>query len=190
MGREILAIQHPVRRIGIIGVGVGTLAAYVKPGNLFRFYEINPLVIEVAKTNFTFLNNCEGTVELVPGDARIALECEAPQRFDLLALDAFDGHVIPVHLLTREAFALYAQHLAPGGVIAVHATSKYTDLAPMVYRIAASIGRNAHAITNRPDLPRRVMASTWIVSRGHRPAQSDEHVWHDNYSNPIEVMKF
>ena len=124
VGREILAIQHPVRRIGIIGLGVGTLAAYAKPGDLFRFYEINPLVMEVAKTNFNFLNNCEGTVELVPGDARIALGREAPQRFDLLALDAFDGRVIPVHLLTREAFALYAQHLAPEGVIAVHATSK------------------------------------------------------------------
>jgi spermidine synthase len=175
-------------RIGIIGLGMGTLAAYAKPGDLFRFYEINPLVIEVAKTNFTFLNHCEGTVELVPGDARIALGREAPQGFDLLALDAFDGRVVPVHLLTREAFALYAQHLAPEGVIAVHATSKYTDRAPMIYRIAASIGRNAH--TNRPDLPRRVMASTWIVSRGHPPPQSDRHVWRDDYSNPIEIMKF
>jgi hypothetical protein len=190
VGREISAIRHPFRRIGVIGLGVGTLAAYAKPGDLFRFYEINPLVTELAKTDFSFLGECQGTVELVPGDARVSLEREGAQRFDLLAVDAFDGDAIPVHLLTREAFELYLRHLAPGGIIAVHATSKYTDLAPVVSRIAASLGRNAQTVTNQADVPRRVMASTWIISRGERPVQSNEHVWRDDYINPIEILKF
>jgi hypothetical protein len=190
VGREISAIRHPFRRIGIVGLGVGTLAAYAKPGDLFRFYEINPLVTELAKTEFSFLGECQGTVELVPGDARVSLEREGAQRFDLLAVDAFDGDAIPVHLLTREAFELYLRHLAPGGVIAVHATSKYTDLAPVVFRIAASLGRNAQTVTNHADVPRRVMASTWIIFRGERPVHSNEHVWRDDYSNPIEILKF
>jgi len=169
---------------------VGTLAVYAKPGDLFRFYEISPLVAELAKTDFSFLGDCRGTVELVPGDARVSLEREGAQCFDLLAVDAFEGDAIPVHLLTREAFELYLRHLAPGGVIAVHATSKYTDLASVVYRIAASLGRNIQTVTNQADLPRRVMASTWIISRGERPVESNEHVWRDDYSNPIEILKF
>ena len=190
VGREISSIRHPVRRIGVIGLGVGTLAAYAKPGDLFRFYEINPLVTELAKTDFSFLGDCPGTVELVPGDARVSLERDGAQRFDLLAVDAFEGDAIPVHLLTREAFELYIRHLAPGGVIAVHATSKYTDLAPVVYRIAASLGRNTQTVTNQADLPRRVMASTWIISRGEWPVESNEHVWRDDYSNLIEILRF
>jgi spermidine synthase len=169
---------------------VGTLAVYAKPGDLFRFYEISPLVAELAKTDFSFLGDCRGTVELVPGDARVSLEREGAQCFDLLAVDAFEGDAIPVHLLTREAFELYLRHLAPGGVIAVHATSKYTDLASVVYRIAASLGRNIQTVTNQADLSRRVMASTWIISRGERPVESNEHVWRDDYSNPIEILKF
>lgn len=190
VGRAISAIQHSPRRIGIIGLGVGTLAAYAKPGDLFRFYEINPLVIEAAKTEFRFLADCRGTVEIVSGDARVALEHEARQQFDLLAVDAFEGAAIPVHLLTWEAFNLYVQHLAPGGVIAVHVTSKYTDLAPMIYRIADSLGRHAQKITSASDFPRRVVASTWIILRGERPVRHDDHVWRDDYSNPIEILKF
>jgi hypothetical protein len=90
----------------------------------------------------------------------------------------------------QEAFELYLRHLAPGGVIAVHATSKYTDLAPVVYRIAASLGRSVQTVTNQPNLPRRVMTSTWIILRGERSVESNEHVWRDDYSNPIEILKF
>jgi hypothetical protein len=190
VGREISAIQNPARRIGVIGLGVGTLAAYARPGDSFRFYEINPLVTELAKTEFRFLRECRGRVELVPGDARVSLEREDGQRFDLLAVDAFEGDAIPVHLLTQEAFELYLRHLAPGGVIALHATSKYTDLAPVVDGIAASLGRKTRTITNAEDLPRRVMAATWIISRGEWPVENNGHVWRDDYSNPIEILKF
>jgi hypothetical protein len=190
VGREIRAIEHPFRRIGIIGLGAGTLAAYAKHGDLFRFYEINPLVIELAKTDFSFLRDCQGTVELVSGDARFALERERAQRLDLLVVDAFGGDAVPVHLLTQEAFQLYLLHLVRGGVIAVHITSKYTDLAPVVYRIAASLGRNAETVTSQPDLPRRVMASTWIILRGEGPVVSNARVWRDDYSNPIGIVKF
>jgi hypothetical protein len=190
VGREILAIKHPGRRIGIIGLGVGTLAVYAKPGDLFRFYEINPLVIELAKTDFRFLRDCRGAVEIVPGDARLALERERAQHFDLLVVDAFGGDAVPVHLLTQEAFELYLRHLAPEGAMAVHITSKYTDLAPVVYRIAASLGRNAQTVASQPDLARSVMASTWILLRGERPAQNNVRVWRDDYSNPIQILKF
>jgi hypothetical protein len=190
VGQEISAIRHSARRIGIIGLGVGTLAAYAKPGDVFRFYEINPLVTELAKTYFSFLTDCRGTVELVQGDARIALEHELPQHFDLLVVDAFEGDVMPVHLLTLEAFNLYVRHLVPGGAIAVHATSKYTDLAPVVYRIGAELGRNAQTISNPPDLPRGVALAVWIILRGEGPVQHSEHVWRDDYSNPIEILRF
>ena len=102
------------RRVGVVGLGAGTLAAYGRPGDVYRVYEINPLVIRLAETEFTYLRESPAEVAVLIGDARRRLEGEPPQAFDLLAVDAFSGDSIPAHLLTQEALALYMRHLAPG----------------------------------------------------------------------------
>ncbi len=126
------------RHIGVIGLGAGTLAAYGRPGDRVRFYEINPLVIDVAQHLFTFTRDTPASVTIVPGDARLSLTAEPSQAFNVLVVDAFSGDSIPVHLLTREALTLYRRHLAPGGVLAVHISNQYLDLAPVLARLAAS----------------------------------------------------
>ena len=146
-----LAIEHAQRQsdrchIGVVGLGVGTLATYARPGDRVRFYEINPQVAEVARNTdwFRYLADCRGDVEVVLGDARLQLERElaaaGPHGFDVLCLDAFSGDAIPAHLLTAEAFAIYDRHLRPGGVLAVHITNTYLDLYPVVRRLAEHQG--------------------------------------------------
>jgi hypothetical protein len=123
-------------RIGVIGLGAGTLAAYGQPGDLIRFYEINPDVIAVAKRDFSFCRDSAARVEFVPGDARIVLEAELkrdrPGDFDVLIVDAFSGDAIPIHLLTRECFAIYRQHLKRDGLLLVHISNRFLDLSPVV----------------------------------------------------------
>lgn len=128
--------RQPNRRIGLVGLGAGTLSAYGRAGDLFRYYEINPEIQRLAETRFTYLKHSPSRVEVVRGDARLSLENEPPQQFDLLVLDAFSSDAIPVHLLTREAFALYLRHLNPDGVIAVHLSNRYLHLWPVVQGIA------------------------------------------------------
>ena len=134
------ALSPGRRRIGVIGLGTGTMAAFGREGDYLRFYEINPQVQHIATTWFTYLTNCAGTVEVVLGDARLSMEKEPPQHFDLLVLDAFSSDAIPVHLLTREAFELYQRHLNPNGVIAVHISNHYLDLEPVVVNLARHFG--------------------------------------------------
>ena len=117
-------------RVGVIGLGTGTTAAYGRAGDYYRFYEINPQVRAIAETEFTFLADCPCRVETAIGDARLSLEREAPQNFDVLAVDAFSGDSIPVHLLTTEAMQLYSRHLKPDGILAFHISNRYLDLRP------------------------------------------------------------
>jgi len=124
------------RRIGVIGLGAGTLAAYGRSGDAMRFYEINPQVIDIAQHEFTFLRDSAARVEVSLGDARLSLAAEPPQRFDLLVIDAFTGDAIPVHLLTVEALDLYRHHLQPHGIIAFHVSNLYLNLVPVVQRLA------------------------------------------------------
>jgi hypothetical protein len=123
-------------RIGVIGLGIGTMAAYGRTGDVMRFYEINPQVIAIAQHEFTFLSDSAARVEVAQGDARLSLAAEAPQRFDVLVIDAFTGDAIPVHLLTVEALDLYLRHLQPHGIIAFHVSNLYLDLVPVVGRLA------------------------------------------------------
>lgn len=125
------------RHIGLIGLGAGTLATYGRPGDVFRFYEINPNTKLIAETQYTFLSNCTARVEVVLGDGRLSLENATPQAFDLLVLDAFSGDAVPVHLLTREAFAIYLRHVKPDGVIALHVSNRNLDLVPVALGAAA-----------------------------------------------------
>ena len=106
------------QRVALIGLGTGTLAAYGRIGDFYRFYEINPMVPRIAHTYFTYLKQSDALVDIRMGDARLSLERQSPQNYDLIAVDAFSSDAIPVHLLTREALALYFRHLKPRGVLA------------------------------------------------------------------------
>ena len=131
------------RRIGILGLGCGTLAAYGRSGDTIRIYEINPLVLEIAHSEFTYLGDTPAHVETVLGDGRLSLEREPSQQFDVLVMDAFSGDSVPVHLITREAFQTYLRHLKPGGILAVNVSNKHLDLRPVMERGAAAVGRIA-----------------------------------------------
>jgi hypothetical protein len=128
------------RRIGAVGLGCGTLAAWGRKGDTFRFYEINDDVARLATSTFTYLKDSKAKTELVMGDARLRMEGEPDQQYDVIILDAFSSDAIPVHLLTLEAFATYQRHLKPDGAIVVHVSNRYLDLHPVVYRIAEKIG--------------------------------------------------
>lgn len=138
--------RHGKMKVGVIGLGIGTLAAYGQPGDIYRFYEINPLVIRLANGEngfFSFLSDSRQRgviIEIIPGDARLSLERELQQgevqAYDVLIADAFNGDAIPVHLLTQEAFSLYLQHLAPNGILAIHITNRHLDLTPIVWQAA------------------------------------------------------
>ncbi len=143
IGRALLTLKgRPGARVGVVGMGSGTVAAYGERGQVFRFYDINPDMVRIARQHFYFLEEMEtrgGTIEIAIGDARQNLEREPAQRFDVMLLDAFSGDAVPVHLLTREAFQVYLRHLNPGGIIAVHVSNRYLALAPVIESLAISI---------------------------------------------------
>lgn len=193
------------KRVGVVGLGAGTLAAYASPGDYYRFYEINDDVIEMAEQHFTFLQDCQAEHDLVLGDARLSLEREPDQQFDLLVLDAFSGDAIPTHLLTREAFGIYQRHLAEGGVLAIHVSNKHLDLRPVVLGTCDEFELETLYITTRPDAATQQTGSQWIIASKNRQFLSDDtmqsaatqlgpHIvyakpWTDNFSNLLEVLK-
>jgi spermidine synthase len=135
--------DRPDARVGIVGMGAGTTACYARAGQQWRFYEINPDISRLARKHFTYLADAEkrgAKIETILGDARLMLERESDQRLDVLLLDAFSGDAIPVHLLTKEAFAIYRRHMKPDGIIVVHVTNTYLALAPVVEKLAEDIG--------------------------------------------------
>lgn len=144
IGRALDRLKdRPDARVGIVGMGTATAACYGQKGHVFRFYEINPDIIRLARSYFYYLSDMEnrgGTVEIAHGDARLNLEREPPQKFDVLLLDAFSGDAIPVHLLTKQAFEIYRRHMKPDGIIAVHVTNRYLNLASVVNKIAVELG--------------------------------------------------
>lgn len=158
-----LAERETPRHVGVVGLGVGTLAAYARPGDRFRFYEINPIVTDLARSEFRFLGTTPAAVTVVPGDGRLSLEREADQRFDVLVIDAFSGGSIPVHLLTKEAFDVYFRHLAPDGVLAVHVSNKFLDLAPVVGLAASGRGVPAAVLATAADPETRTFEATWVL---------------------------
>jgi hypothetical protein len=192
------------KRIGVIGLGAGTLAAYGKPGDFFRFYEINPQVIAVANTWFTFLKQSPAKSEVILGDARLSLEGEPPQQFDVIAVDAFSGDAIPVHLLTKEAFAVYFRHLKPDGILAVHTSNTYLNLAPVVKMLAEDADYATRLIASDEDAPRLISSSDWVlVTRNQEFLNKPEtfagsqiievpsrlRLWTDDYNNLFEILR-
>lgn len=195
------------RRIGVIGLGAGTIAAYGRAGDSLRFYEINPLVTSIAASLFTYTRETPAAVTIVPGDARLSLAKEAPQHFDVLVVDAFSGDSIPVHLLTREALDLYRRHLAPGGVIAFHISNQYLDLAPVIARLAEStqsgIPLIAREIDTRANEGRGEFVAAWVLLSERAglfadpeiaavatpvTTRSDVRLWTDQYSSLLPIV--
>lgn len=156
------------RRIGVVGLGAGTLATYGRSGDSFRFYEINPLVAEIARRDFSFLADSPARVDLVVEDARLALEREESQEFDLLAVDAFSSDSVPAHLLTLEAFELYFRHLQPDGVLAFHVSNRYLDLAALVGAAARATGRQWLWVRTAEEPSHGVFAADWALVTNNR----------------------
>lgn len=190
-------------RMGIVGLGAGTLAAYGRAGDTLRFYEINPLIVDIAKNQFTFLSDCPSHIDIVLGDARLSLAREASRQFDILVIDAFSGDAIPVHLLTREAFAIYWRHLKPDGVLAVHISNKYLNLAPVVLLSTKPFGKEAWQVDSDDDDAREVYGATYVLISSrpnffNDPALRGELIkidmpphlrtWTDDYSNLWQVL--
>lgn len=180
------------RRVGVVGLGAGTLAAYGRAGDVFRFYELNPLVIEMAVRHFSYLNDTPARVEVIPGDARIMMEREPPQNYDALLVDAFTGDSVPVHLLTREAFAVYLRHLAPHGTLALHVSNRYLNLPPVVQAIAASLDLRSGVTSSAPDPETGAAGAVWVLidrQPANDPPPDPRLVWTDGYSSLLTVLR-
>jgi hypothetical protein len=153
------------KSVGVIGLGIGTLAAYGRAADDFRFYEINPHSQLVAERDFSYLRESAARHEVVLGDARLSLQAEAargrPNRFDLLVVDAFSGDSIPVHLITQEALAVYRQHVKPHGLIAFHVSNLFLNLEPVVEQLAADAGLQAVYLRSSVDYPEKT--SVWVI---------------------------
>lgn len=204
IGRALgmLMAQRPALRVGVIGLGTGTIATYGRSGDVYRFYELNPAVIDVAQRDFSFLRTSGARIELRTGDARLSLESEPSQQFDLLAVDAFLSDAVPVHLLTVEALDVYLRHLKPGGLLLFDTSNRYVNLPPVIARLAAArhlYGRVvASTVYDAFDTP-----STWVLlsadARALRAAPiaagarslpaATQHLWSDDFSDPIEVLR-
>ena len=140
IGRLLRALADAPIEVGAVGLGAGTIAAYGKAGDHYRFYEIDEAMVRAAHQHFSFIADSAATVDVAVGDGRLLLQAESDKRFDVLVVDAFSGDSIPVHLLTREAVELYRQRLKPGGVIALHVSNSHLELGPVVARIADELG--------------------------------------------------
>ena len=204
VGLAIRSLPEGPRRIAVVGLGAGSLAVWGRPGDLLAFYEINTLVEKFARDYFRFLKDAASKVEVRFGDARLTLEREEPQGYDLIAVDAFSSDAIPVHLLTREAFAVYARHLRPGGVLAVHISNRYLDLAPVAKAGADPLGFHARIVDSDGDDEQEIYGSTWVIlsrdERLFRAAAFENNAdvaalepksipWTDDFSNLFRILK-
>jgi hypothetical protein len=208
-GRTFASLGGRPLRVGVIGLGAGAIAAYSRQGDLFRFYEIDPQVAAVAVTEFTFLSDSPAQTDIVLGDGRLSLEREPAQNYDLLAIDAFSGDSIPMHLITREAMAVYVRQIKPDGVIVFQATNRFVDIAPVVERLATEFGMKAVLISDADK--DEGGADYWIsgtdqiiVTRNERllaaePISSvaqplvprpDFRMWTDDYYNLLQILKW
>jgi hypothetical protein len=197
-------------RVGVIGLGTGTTTAYGRAGDYYRVYEINPLVLRMsipedptAIPEFKFLRYCQAKHDVAMGDARLSLEREQPENFDVLAVDAFSSDSIPVHLLTFEAMKLFFHHLKPDGILAVHISNRYLDLEPVVKGEADALGLIARTVDTDDDNTQDVFAATWVLVTAPSPgfdkmivdasvpAQATRQVrlWTDDYSNLFQILK-
>jgi spermidine synthase len=198
--------------VGVLGLGAGTLATYAQAGDVYRFYEINPVVVRLAEGEggyFTFLKDSKANISVVTGDARISLEQELAageeQNFDVLVLDTFSSDSIPVHLVTKEAFALYLEHLASNGVIAAHISNRHLNLQPVLWQLAREFGLQMVMVDKPAGAEAESFPSEWVLlthdsaifeipAIKSRAIPLDEfhspvRLWTDDYSNLFQILK-
>jgi hypothetical protein len=201
VGRAMEVLDQPHRRIGVIGLGAGTLATYGREGDVMRFYDINPDVVEVAQSKFTYLKGSKAKVDIVLGDARLQLEREAPQNYDLLVIDAFSSDSIPVHLATLEAMLVYLKNVKPGGIVAFHISNKFLKLAPVLKQSADYLGVDGMLITE----PESDSYSTeWFLVTADPALRKNPDIapqvtpiedipglklWTDDFNNLFQILK-
>jgi hypothetical protein len=207
-----VALKHfprqTARRLGVVGLGTGTMASHGRTGDYVRIYEINPAVKDLAQTQFTYLKECPATVEVAMGDARLSMENEIQQKnsqqFDVLVLDAFSSDAIPVHLLTKESFDLYRQQLKPDGILAVHISNRYLDLEPVVGMLADEFKWRAWVVNDEEEPEWYIYTSTWVLvtnneeflkvpavaaaGRDWKKPARPLRLWTDDYTALFEVL--
>ena len=203
LGRAIRYFRKsPNIRVGMIGLGAGVTASYCRQGDFYGFYEINPLAFNIATTWFTFLQDCPGDHQVFLGDARLMLESQSQENYDVLGVDAFTSDAIPVHLLTREAFAVYFHHLKPNGILAVHVSNRYLNLAPVVARNAIDLNKSTIKVADDGDSEDYLFDSDWVlvsadgaqlndpIFGGAMPSrpQAGLRPWTDDFSNLYQIL--
>ncbi len=208
--------KHPKRlknqsiHVGILGLGSGALSVYCRAKDKFVYYEIDPNVERIARKYFTYLNDGGKQIEVVLGDGRISMERELKEQgsrnFDILVIDAFSGDGIPIHLLTKEAFELYFQHLNSDGILAIHITNRHIDLKPLVYNMGKKFNMDTVFIKKSRKRSNGFKGTTWVLISNNQKfmqhprvlanvdpwptsVQEKEIIWTDNYSNLVELLK-
>jgi hypothetical protein len=204
VGRAALMLAERDRpmRMGAVGLGVGTMAAYGRQGDFIRFYEINSADVDMAQKHFTFIKDSPAKVEFAVGDARLSIENEEPQQYDLLVLDAFSGDAIPTHLLTREAMEQFLRHVQPDGIIAIHVSNLHFDLRPVVAALADEFQLSSVAIDDRGRDRAGDLSSRWILLSRDASVLKDARfevgvakpperrvLWTDDFSNLFSVLR-
>ena len=204
VGQAMRALEGSPRRIGIMGLGCGALTAYGRAGDTLRIYEINPQVVQIARSQFTYLRDSPARLDIEMGDARLALESEPAQQFDLLVMDAFSGDSVPVHLVTREAFRNYFRHLKPGGIVAVNVSNSYLNLRPVMAAAAAAFSKVALLYEFTPeDDDFACFSCSWVLLMDSATAtaypelknegeilkpRSGFRIWTDDFSNLYGIL--
>ena len=206
IGRALRSLpQDRPLKLGVVGLGTGTLSVYARAGDEMRVYEINDQVLELARREFTYLADSPARIVPLLGDGRLVLEREPPQAFDLLAMDAFSGDSIPTHLLTIEAVRAYLRHLRPDGLLALHITNRYLDLRPVMASAAAAVGRVALVYDLDPeDDDLYCRHSVWVLMVSPQQAaqlpaglaggevlalKPGFKPWTDTFSNLLTILK-
>jgi spermidine synthase len=210
-GIGVALTRHPARktgaplRIGLLGLGAGTLLTYGQPGDHIRIYEIDPEVEPMSREHFTYFARTQASTEVVLGDGRLSLEREPDQAYDVLILDAFSSDAIPMHLLTREAFAVYMRHLKPDGILAANMSNRHVDIKPVLKQFAAALELEFVWISNYDDEVRGVYGADWGLLTRNKAflaeplvrasedvsgVRTDIRMWTDDYTNIFAVLKW
>ena len=209
VGLLLKSLEDQALRVGLIGLGVGTLAAYGKPGDTYRFFEIDPGVLSIAQRHFSYLKDSRATVQTVIGDGRLSLMREPDAAFDVLVVDAFSSDSIPMHLITREALALYLRKVSDDGVIALHISNRFLELLPIVLRLARELNLAVLYVDDAEPEGKAganlKSTSDWVLLARNEGALDHEALheakteveepqgtplWTDDHNNILQALKF
>ena len=202
IARALDFYQGRPRRVGIIGLGVGSFTAWGRPGDYFRVYELDPDVVKIAREQFWYLSDAKAKIDVVTGDGRLSMERDAPQKFDLISVDAFSSGSIPIHLLTREALQAYKRHLAPGGVIVYNVTNRFVNLAPQLKLVAEAEDMKIVLVEDSPD-DNKYSGTSYVLVTQNEQLLADKRfanpgdiepikgleTWTDSYNNLFKVVR-